>query len=337
MRLITSLLIACIFLSCNDHKENSDVSNIKIDLTTRRFEKELFSLDTTRLATQMDQLISKYPSFGENFLYTILKFDQKWPHDTIASYLQSFISYYRKVFDTSEKLFHDFTPYQNEIKSGLQYVKYYFPSYKIPHTLITYIGPLDGYGNILDEDAVYIGLHQHLGRNFSLYKEPWLQDTYPAYVTARFEPAYISVSTIKNIIITDLFPEKNEDKTLLVQLVEKGKRLFLLNKFLPGKEEYILIGYTKQQLEESYKHEAQIWNLFIQNELLQSIDNNVIKNYVGEGPKTPELGDASPGNIGSFTGWQIVKKYMDKFPKTTLSQLMSMDAETIFREARYKP
>ena len=78
-------------------------------------------------------------------------------------------------------------------------------------------------------------------------------------------------------------------------------------------------------------------DLFVQNNLLQTIDNNVIKNYIGDGPKTQELGEASPGNIGSFAGWQIIKKYMQKNPKTGLKELMAIDAETIFAEAKYKP
>jgi uncharacterized protein YjaZ len=71
--------------------------------------------------------------------------------------------------------------------------------------------------------------------------------------------------------------------------------------------------------------------------LLQTIDNNVIKNYIGDSPKTQELGEAAPGNIGAFAGWQIVKKYMQKNPKLTLKQLMAVDAETLFSEAKYKP
>ena len=86
-----------------------------------------------------------------------------------------------------------------------------------------------------------------------------------------------------------------------------------------------------------YKNEAVIWELFVQNDLLQSIDNNIIKNYVGEGPKTQELGEDSPGNIGSFVGWQIVKKYMDKNPSISLPQLMKTPAEELFQKAKYKP
>ena len=81
MRLIISLLLASVFFSCNQ-KNVPDVSDIKIELSTRRFEKDLFSLDTNNLAPQLDQLIAKYPSFGENFLSTILNTDPKWPLDS---------------------------------------------------------------------------------------------------------------------------------------------------------------------------------------------------------------------------------------------------------------
>jgi hypothetical protein len=97
-------------------------------------------------------------------------------------------------------------------------------------------------------------------------------------------------------------------------MVDKGRKLYMLSQLLPDKEEYKLIGYTEQQLKDCYKNESQIWDLFVQNNFLQTIDNNIIKNYVEEGPKTQELGEGSPGNIGSFTGWQIVKKIHGKKP-----------------------
>lgn len=331
------MVVVCsgLLFACNSNK-TPDVSNIKVELSTQRFEKDFFGMDTTQLAQQLDVVIAKYPSFGENFLATVLNVDPKWSGDTTVNYVKGFLSSYRSVFDTSQKVFADFSPYEAEIKKALQYTKYYFPQYKIPTKIITYIGPLDGYGDILDADVFIVGLHQHLGKNFSLYSSEWVRETYPDYITARFEPAYIAVNCMKNIV-SDLYPEKEEDKSLVVQMVEKGKRLYMLQKLLPHTKEYMLIGYTEKQWKECMEREAVIWDLFVQNNFLQTIDYNIIKNYIGEGPKTQELGEASPGNIGSFAGWQIVNKYMDKFPATKLPELMAMDAEVLFRQAKYKP
>jgi hypothetical protein len=330
------LFAACTLFACNNADKTPDVSNIKVELSTLRFEKDLFTIDSSNYTANLDLLISKYPTFGENFLATILNTDPKWPADSAADYVHGFTTAYRHVYDSVQIVFKDFTPYEKEIKKGLQFVKHYFPTYKDRKRIITYIGPLDGYGDILTDDDILVGLQHHLGKNFSLYKSTLVQETYPEYISNRFEPDYIAVNCMKNIV-NDLYPEKMDDKPLVQQMVEKGKRLYILSKLLPKSEEFELIGYTKQQLKAVYEHEAAVWDLFVQNNFLQTIDNNIIKNYIGEGPKTQELGESSPGNIGSFAGWQIVKKFMQKNPETGLIELMAIDAETIFQQAKYKP
>lgn len=337
MRLpLVALLAGILLFSCKNNNVVPDVSGIKVELQTLRFEKDLFTSDTSNFAAALDKLQATYPSFGENFLTTILNCDPKWPADSTAAYVKGFVTAYRGLYDTAMVVFKDFTPYEKEIKQALQFLKYYFPKYQAPKQIITYIGPADGFGDIITDDAFIVGLHQHLGANYSLYKTPMIQETYPPYLSSRFAPEYISINCMKNAVL-DMFPENPEEKPLVQQMVEKGKRLYVLSKLLPYKEEYQLIGYSKEQLKDVYAHEAQVWSLFIQNNLLQSIDNNVIKNYVSEGPKTQELGEAAPGNIGSFTGWQIVKKFMDKNPGTGLVQLMGMDPEQLFEQAKYKP
>jgi uncharacterized protein YjaZ len=49
------------------------------------------------------------------------------------------------------------------------------------------------------------------------------------------------------------------------------------------------------------------------------------------------LGEGAPGNIGSFCGWQIVKKFAKKNQNLTLQQLMDTDPEMILQLAKYKP
>ena len=335
MRLVISLGIVLLFFSCNN-SNNPDVSKISINISTKRFEKELFAIDSNQFQQQLSQVLSHYPAFGPNFLSTILNADTKWGADTTKEYVNGFIASYKNIYDTAEKIFSDFTFYENEIKKGLQYLKYYFPNYHTPQQIVTYIGPLDGYGDILTDDAFVIGLQHHLGAKASFYNSSWLHETYTDYITNRFEPNTISVNCMSNLVL-DMYPEKKDDATLATQMIEKGKRLFLLSKLLPDAAPHLLIGYTDTQLKNCYKHEANIWELFIQNDLLQTIDNNLIKNYIGESPKTQELGEESPGNIGAFVGWQIVKKYMGKNATVSLIELMSTNPETILEKAKYKP
>ncbi len=223
-----------------------------------------------------------------------------------------------------------------KIKKGLQYVKHYFPEYKAPNKIITFIGPFDGYSDVLTADAFAVGLQLHMGTDFSFYKSNISHDIFPEYISKKFTPEYISANCIKNII-DDMYPDKSIGKALIEQMVEKGKRLYLLDKFLPETPEYLKIGYTETQLKDSYTNEAMIWDFFLNNGLLNNGDQNIVKNYIGESPKTQELGEASPGNIGAFSGLQIVKKYMDKNPKTTLKDLMTKEPREIYSLSKYKP
>ena len=90
-------------------------------------------------------------------------------------------------------------------------------------------------------------------------------------------------------------------------------------------------------MKDCYKNEAVIWDFFLNNDLLNTTDPTIVQNYIGESPKTPELGENAPGNIGTFSGLQIVKKFMEKFPETSLTELMKMDAREIYNKSKYKP
>ena len=334
-RLAGFFLLVCILFSCNN-KNIPDVSGIKVDLKVQRFEKDFFSIDSNNILKEMQRLTTTYPLFINDFRQQILGFYNTTPPDSLTKYLRLFIRDYRFVKDSAEKVFADFEPQAKEIKKGLQFVKYYFPEYKAPEKIITFIGPFDGYSDVITADAFAVGLQLHLGSNFSFYKSDISRDLFPDYIAQRFTPEHIPVNCIKNIV-DDLYPDKSVGKALIEQMVEKGKRLYLLDKFLPYTPDYLKIGYTKTQLKDCYTNEAVIWDFFLNNGLLNSTDQNIVKNYIGEGPKTQELGEGSPGNIGAFSGWQIVKKFLEKNPKISLQELMKTDAREIYSLSKYKP
>ena len=127
--------------------------------------------------------------------------DPRWGADTTKTYVEGFIKTYKPIFDTAEKIYSDFSMYENEIKSGIQFLKYYFPKVKVPEKIITYVGPLDGYGDILSDEAFIIGLQHHLGANASYYQNTWFNETYPAYISRRFVPNTISVNCMTNMVL----------------------------------------------------------------------------------------------------------------------------------------
>ncbi len=336
LRIPAIFLFFITLLSCHNSEKVPDVSDIKVSFSTERFEREFFDTSALKIRSRLDALNTGAGTFSNNYLIRILGVDPRLPADSNIKDIVSFIRSYQNVYDTVQQKFGDFTPYERELKKSFQFIKYYFPDYELPKKIITYIGPADGYGDALSYDGLLIGLHHHLGKDFSLYKTEMVRTYYPEYITNRCEPEYININSVKNIL-SDIYPENTEDKPLVLQMIDNGKRLYILHKLLPLIENSKLIGYTQKQYDDCISNEAVIWNMLVKNALLQVTDANITKNYINDVPKTQELGEGAPGNVGSFIGWQIVKKYMGKYPDLSPKQLIAMDPERIFEAAKYKP
>jgi hypothetical protein len=50
-----------------------------------------------------------------------------------------------------------------------------------------------------------------------------------------------------------------------------------------------------------------------------------------------EIDNESPGRVGVWVGWQIIKSFVERYPDTDISALLNMPAQTLFSKANYKP
>lgn len=339
------ILLSIVLLYGCSSNSGPDVSKINVKLETTRFDKDFFSIDTNNIENSIQDVFNKNPTFFRDFSQHILGLPPITDsgEQTIRA-IKQFLSDYRPVYDSVTQTFPDFKKYETEIIEGLKHVKHYFPQYPLPQKLITFIGPMDayfeastgGYGDAITTDGLAIGLQLHLGKNFSMYTSQMGLALYPSYISRKFSPEYIPVNSIKNVI-DDMFPDQSADKTLIEQMVEKGKRIYLADKLLPNTHDTLKIGYTGQQLEGCKENEAAIWTYFVKNGLVYNNESALIKNYVGDAPNTPEFGEGAPGNIGLFVGWQIVKKFMEQNESMPLDKLMATPPRQLFEESKYRP
>jgi len=336
-----NFLACCIVLfalGCGNKRNIPDVSDIQVNAKIERFDKAFFSVDTNNIKQGLYNLTKQFPYFTNDFVVNVLGVAPL--NDTsITSFIacRNFISTYNSLKDSLEPKFQNFDWLEKELKHSFQFIKYYFPKYQLPQKIVTYIGPFDAPAVALTPSALAIGLQLYAGENFSFYISAQGQEIYPKYISRRFEPPYITINCIKTIA-EDLYPDNDENKSLIEQMIKKGKYWYLLDKFLPETADSLKTGFSQKQLDWCEKNEGSIWNFFLQSENeLYTIDPDIIKNYIGEAPNTAGMPDVSPGNIGQWVGWQIVKKYVEKNPNITPAELMSTDEKKIFDETKYKP
>lgn len=327
------VLLLMICFSCGNKPNVPDVSSIKAPVSLQRFEQSFFMLDTTKIEESLGELTAEYHGFAQDFLFNILG----TAPDAVKKDIPVFIRTYRSMAKDVATQFPDLTREVNEVQQGLQFVKYYFPGYRVPEKIITFIGPLNSYGSIITPDGLGVGLQLYLGSNHPLYLSEEGQQLYPRYISRRFDRKYIPVNAVKNVI-DDLYPPVYVDKPLVEQMIEAGKRLYLLDQLMPYAADTLKTGYTQKQLDGCLENEKNIWSFFIQNNLLFISDPEMIRDYMSDAPNTPMLGQASPGFIGQFVGWQIVKKWMSQQKEQgNMKMLMETSAKKIFEEAKYKP
>ena len=132
MRVFALSCLSLLLFSCRHGNKIPDVSDIKVDITTQHFEQDLFACDSANMYNGIMQLRGKYPQFINIFFSEILESDPRLPADSINRYVGGFRNAFQYLYDSAEVLYKDFDPYENEIKNGLQFVKYYFPYYKLP-------------------------------------------------------------------------------------------------------------------------------------------------------------------------------------------------------------
>ncbi|HEX7368014.1 MAG TPA: gliding motility lipoprotein GldB [Pelobium sp.] len=310
---------------------------MKVDLKIERFDQDLSKINPHKLKEELPALEKKYPVFYKDYFEKILNLGNPLNPEAMNTLEQVLAG---KPFTDLQHETDSVYPNLNEQKPALldafKHIKYYYPEWKTPK-LITYISGFQVQTPI-GSGYVGIGLDMFLGKKSKFY--PALVETVPRYISRRFTPENITPRVVEVITREDLFPELDNDKSLLAKMIYGGKLLYFMKAVQPELADSVIIGYTQKQMEWAENFESDTWAFFLEQDLLYNTDYMKIQRYLAEAPFTPGLGeknDSSP-KLGLFIGWQIVKNYMKNNPEVDLNKLMLMkDAQVILTKAKYHP
>lgn len=334
---------SCIFLSfllllstfsCTSPEERA-LEKIEIDYRSFPLYKEIAALDSTNYSVGLRNLKAKYPDFLDFYLDTLAGLGLNHDYRPGNPAMLSFLSHpdYRQLFDTVLAAFPGTEQQDAELKTMLKRSKYYIPELEVPDRIYYFVSGLNLYSAVTrNNDQLGIGLDMFLGRDFAPYRSVGI----PAYATVRFTPENIPVWAARTIF-RNQYPFEPLGASLLENMIRNGKEIYFLEKVLPELPHHLLLGYTPEQFEWCENQEEMIYAFFIQNNLLYEKNPQKIMRYVTDGPSTAGFPDMSPGNLGSFIGWKIFRKFASS-DKADLGTLMVMDeAQAILNQAEYRP
>ncbi|MGB5990477.1 MAG: hypothetical protein WBG43_12175 [Marinifilaceae bacterium] len=324
-------LFAIFLLACSNSKPN--VSNIIVDATIHRFDKDLFSTDINHLDVDLKSLSQKYGKYWLMYNKGVLRTGDPSAFD-FDDYIEKFIcdKNIREVYDTCSIVFADVKKQEKELEMAFKYMKYYFPKAEVPKVYFH----VSGFNQsiVVDSAIISVSIDNYLGENCKFYD--MLAMPIAKYLRSGMTKDRIPLDVLKAKALTS-FSFSTKKDNLLSKILYNGKILYFLSKVFPDREESFIINYTKKQYDWCANNEAACWGFFIEKDYLYSSDHFIISKYTNDSPFTSGMPGASPGRVANWIGLQIIKSYMNN-NKCSLSELMlEFDYDAILRESNYQP
>jgi hypothetical protein len=339
-------VLSVLISACKTDKETNipDVSDIRVDLDITRFE-DLLLADTTIDAAGIQKVMEEHPAFSDIYFNhvipgaeDILATDDP---EARAQNIQAWIRHPRTrwLYDTVKTIFPDITPVKEGLTSAFTYAKHYFPEKPTPR-IYTTVSDFGYFPFVYAEDSlrdgIGISLEMFLGDTFPYLTYTGLNNAFSDYLTRSYNKDHI-VRRALEVWIDDIAGPPSGNR-LLDLMIHNGKKLYLLESFMPMADDTIIIDYSSEKLRWVEAGEKNIWFHFTREDMLYETSLNKIQKYIGPSPSSPGMPPEAPGNTASWLGWKIVSTYMKNHPETTLQQLLDMkDAQVILDQSGYRP
>lgn len=316
MRKIVILLILVSMFSCDKtSNEEKEISKIDVNFEIERF--DLIFGETSK--EELPKLKKAYP-----FLFSKRIPDSIWENRLVDSLQIELRNEVKKAFENTKDQ-------QLEIEKLFQHLKYYNPTFREPR-VITVISDVDYRNKVKVTDSiVLIGLDTYLGKEHFFYQN--IHD-------------YIRQNMDKTQIVPDLSTQyahksiyQSNRKTLLDEMIFFGKELYFKDKMIPFFTDAEKIGYSEDEFIWAQDNEQYIWQFFVENEMLYDTNPKLVARFINPAPFSKfglQLDSESPGQLGRFVGWQIVKSFMEQ-NTISFQDMLQTDAVEIFNKSKYKP
>jgi gliding motility-associated lipoprotein GldB len=237
---------------------------------------------------------------------------------------------WRELFAEVQKKYKKSETIEAELEKVFKHIKFHFPKTKSPK-VYTVIAEMDYDNKVIYADSlVIISLEMYLGKDHKFYE-------FPAYIRQNFEQRQMMPDLVASFGKSKITTDK--DNTLLSQMIYHGKLLYLKDLLLSGYTDDEKMGYTPKEISWCEENESYIWRYFLENELLYSNELKLNSRFIAPAPFSKfylEIDNESPGQVGAWIGWQIVRSFV-KNNDVPVAKLLEINAKELFKKSKYKP
>lgn len=172
---------------------------------------------------------------------------------------------------------------------------------------------------ITADSVVLVALNLYLGKDYRGYAG------FEDYFRRTRESERIPYDVIEATVASHYPIDNDKAKTILSKMLYHGALVHAIMSSMPDADLSLALGVSDKELEWLESNEASIWDKFIQQGFLYSNSDVDASKLLNPSPSTPIIHPESPGRVGRYIGYAIVKSYIDKHTDVTLERLLSPD------------
>ncbi len=216
-----------------------------------------------------------------------------------------------------------------EISSVFEQVKKADPGFRIPFMYAQISGLNQSV--VVGDSLLGISLDKYLGRDYPLYRK-----YYRDYQRRVMDRSRLVPDALFYYLSHEYPLPEGRAHTLLDYISDYGKIHWVIAhcRNIPLEQE---AGFGEERVLWYRENEAGTWDRLKRQGALASTDTATIRLFMEPCGTAPCVGRDSLGQIGLWLGLQIVDRYMESHPRTTLGELLrENDYEKILRESGYR-
>jgi len=330
-----AFLVACsLWTACGGERHTElPIDEVSLAVEIGRLDRDMF-LSTGDSAKAKS--LKAYATYGEFYRTYIEDILQGAPLEDprLAMVLTRFTTDpdWMSVQRAADSVLGDLEPQRQDFEAAFKRLKVLFPDSLTPRIVAFNSG--FNYGIFPTDSVLGVGVEWFIGKDHPVigYLAP---ESFPQYVKDRMRPEMLVPSAVKGWLLVH-YTRDIRAEDLLTNLVETGKVLFLLDALLPGTDPALKFAFSKEQLAWCEAHEYDIWKDLVAKDELYSKKLEDIGRWMNDGPFTNGLPRESPGHLGEWLGYRMVKAYMEDNPDLSIPQLLALDDPRVILKT-YKP
>lgn len=328
-KILLSLFFSFCLISCNG-QNNRMIQEIQgSPLSIHRFDKELYRLIETTDTMYRSTIAEKYPQMLAILGKGVLNMQRA----DMPGFFDKLVHFYSEptlkgLYRDALSQYDSIAPIEQALGAGFARLQACFPTMQIPAVYLH----ISGFNqNVLVGDSLLsLSIDKYLGSDYPLYKEFFYD-----YQRKKMTPAYVVPDLLAGWIMSE-YPFTGNENVLLDRMIYEGKIKYIIQLLQPEMSAAEMIGYTQPAYTWCKENEANLWKAMIERKHLYTPDQMTTAKYFEEMPST-FLASEAPGNIGTWVGWQIVKKYMEETNASPETLMQNTDSQNILATSKYKP